>query len=56
MSAIIQPMVTSGTGVIIRVTQEPAFGPLVVIGLGTVAAVVLTTGQPGSPPAQTART
>ena len=52
-------MVTGGTEVIIGMVQEPVFGPLVVFGLGTVATVVLATGQPGSPrspPAQTART
>jgi hypothetical protein len=47
-AAIIQPMVTGGTEVIIGMVQEPAFGPLVVLGLGTVATVVLATGQPGS--------
>ena len=47
-AAIIQPMVTGGTEVIIGMVREPAFGPLVVFGLGTVATVVLATGQPGS--------
>lgn len=47
-AAIIQPMVTGGTEVIIGMVQEPAFGPLVVLGLGTVATVVLATRQPGS--------
>jgi acyl-CoA synthetase (NDP forming) len=36
-----QPMVTGGTEVIIGVVQEPVFGPLVVFGLGGVAADVL---------------
>jgi hypothetical protein len=49
-AAIIQSMVTGGTEVIIGMVQEPVFGPLVVFGLGTVATVVLATGQPGSPP------
>jgi acyl-CoA synthetase (NDP forming)/GNAT superfamily N-acetyltransferase len=40
-SAIIQPMVTGGTEVIIGVVQEPVFGPLVVFGLGGVATDVL---------------
>ena len=47
-AAIIQPMVTGGTEVIIGMVQEPVFGPLVVFGLDTVATVVLATGQPGS--------
>jgi hypothetical protein len=47
-AAIIQPMVTGGTEVIIGMVQEPAFGPLVVLGFGTVATVMLATGQPGS--------
>src|SRR5262249_23746681 len=33
-AALIQPMVTGGTEVIIGVVQEPVFGPLVVFGLG----------------------
>jgi acyl-CoA synthetase (NDP forming)/L-amino acid N-acyltransferase YncA len=36
-AAIIQPMVTAGTEVIIGVVQEPVFGPLLVFGLGGVA-------------------
>ena len=40
-AAIIQPMVTGGTEVIIGVTQEPVFGPLIVFGLGGVATDVL---------------
>jgi acyl-CoA synthetase (NDP forming)/GNAT superfamily N-acetyltransferase len=40
-AAIIQPMVTGGTEVIIGVVQEPVFGPLVVFGLGGVATDVL---------------
>ncbi len=40
-AAIIQPMVTGGTEVIIGVAQEPVFGPLVVFGLGGVATDVL---------------
>ena len=40
-AAIIQPMVTGGTEVIIGVVQEPVFGPLVVFGLGGVATEVL---------------
>jgi hypothetical protein len=47
-AAIIQPMDTGGTEVIIGMVQEPVFGPLVVFGLDTVATVVLATGQPGS--------
>jgi len=38
---LLQPMITGGTEVIIGVTQEPAFGPLVVFGLGGVATDVL---------------
>jgi hypothetical protein len=41
-------MVTGGTEMIIGMVQEPVFGLLVVFGLGTVATVVLATGQPGS--------
>jgi acyl-CoA synthetase (NDP forming)/GNAT superfamily N-acetyltransferase len=40
-AAVIQPMVTGGTEVIIGVVQEPMFGPLVVFGLGGVATDVL---------------
>jgi acyl-CoA synthetase (NDP forming) len=40
-AAILQPMVTAGTEVIIGVAQEPVFGPLVVFGLGGVATDVL---------------
>jgi acyl-CoA synthetase (NDP forming)/L-amino acid N-acyltransferase YncA len=40
-AALIQPMVTGGTEVIIGVMQEPVFGPLVVFGLGGVATDVL---------------
>jgi acyl-CoA synthetase (NDP forming)/GNAT superfamily N-acetyltransferase len=39
--ALIQPMVTGGTEVIVGVVQEPVFGPLVVFGLGGVATDVL---------------
>ena len=39
--AILQPMITGGTEVIIGVVQEPVFGPLVVFGLGGVATDVL---------------
>lgn len=39
--AIIQPMITGGTEVIMGVVQEPVFGPLVVFGLGGVATDVL---------------
>jgi acyl-CoA synthetase (NDP forming)/GNAT superfamily N-acetyltransferase len=39
--AVVQPMITSGTEVIIGVVQEPVFGPLVVFGLGGVATEVL---------------
>ncbi|HEY9244735.1 MAG TPA: acetate--CoA ligase family protein, partial [Streptosporangiaceae bacterium] len=39
--AIVQPMITGGTEVIIGVVQEPVFGPLVVFGLGGVATEVL---------------
>jgi acyl-CoA synthetase (NDP forming) len=38
---LMQPMITGGTEVTIGVTQEPMFGPLVVLGLGGVAADVL---------------
>jgi acyl-CoA synthetase (NDP forming) len=40
-AAVIQPMVTGGTEIIIGVVQEPVFGPLVVFGLGGVATDVL---------------
>ena len=40
-AALIQPMVTGGTEVIIGVVQERVFGPLVVFGLGGVATDVL---------------
>ena len=40
-AAVIQPMVTGGTEIIIGVIQEPVFGPLVVFGLGGVATDVL---------------
>jgi acyl-CoA synthetase (NDP forming)/GNAT superfamily N-acetyltransferase len=40
-AALIQPMVTGGTEVIIGVVQEPVFGPLVVFGLGGVATDVI---------------
>jgi acyl-CoA synthetase (NDP forming) len=36
-AALIQPMITGGTEMIIGVVQEPVFGPLVVFGLGGVA-------------------
>ncbi len=39
--ALVQPMITGGTEVIIGVVQEPVFGPLVVFGLGGVATDVL---------------
>ena len=39
--ALIQPMIASGTEVIIGVVQEPVFGPLIVFGLGGVATDVL---------------
>jgi acyl-CoA synthetase (NDP forming)/GNAT superfamily N-acetyltransferase len=39
--ALVQPMITGGTEVIIGVVQEPVFGPLVVFGLGGVATEVL---------------
>ncbi len=38
---LMQPMITGGTEVIIGVTQDPMFGPLVVFGLGGVATEVL---------------
>jgi acyl-CoA synthetase (NDP forming) len=41
-AAVIQPMITGGTEVIIGVVQEPVFGPLVVFGLGGVATDVLS--------------
>lgn len=34
---LVQPMITGGTEVLIGVTQEPVFGPLVVFGTGGVA-------------------
>jgi acyl-CoA synthetase (NDP forming)/GNAT superfamily N-acetyltransferase len=40
-AAVVPPMITGGTEVIIGVVQEPVFGPLVVFGLGGVAADVL---------------
>jgi acyl-CoA synthetase (NDP forming)/L-amino acid N-acyltransferase YncA len=40
-AAVIQPMVTGGTEIIIGVVQEPVFGPLVVFGLGGAATDVL---------------
>jgi acyl-CoA synthetase (NDP forming) len=40
-AALVQPMITGGTEVIIGVMQEPVFGPLVVFGLGGVATDVL---------------
>jgi acyl-CoA synthetase (NDP forming) len=41
MAVAVQPMVTGGTEVIIGVTQEPVFGPLIVFGLGGAATDVL---------------
>jgi len=38
---LVQPMIADGTEVLIGVGQEPVFGPLVVFGLGGVAAEVL---------------
>ena len=40
-AALIQPMITSGTEVIIGVVHDAVFGPLVVFGLGGVATDVL---------------
>jgi acyl-CoA synthetase (NDP forming)/GNAT superfamily N-acetyltransferase len=40
-AALVQPMITGGTEVIIGVVSEPVFGPLVVFGLGGVATDVL---------------
>jgi len=40
-AVLVQPMIGSGTEVIIGVVQEPVFGPLVVFGLGGVATDVL---------------
>ncbi len=40
-AALIQPMITGGTEVIVGVMQEPVFGPLVLFGLGGVATDVL---------------
>jgi acyl-CoA synthetase (NDP forming)/GNAT superfamily N-acetyltransferase len=40
-AALIQPMITGGTEVIVGVVQEPVFGPLVVFGLGGVTTDVL---------------
>ena len=39
--ALVQPMISGGTEVIIGVVQEPVFGPLIVFGLGGVATDVL---------------
>jgi acyl-CoA synthetase (NDP forming) len=39
--AVVQPMISGGTEIIIGVVQEPVFGPLVVFGLGGVATEVL---------------
>ena len=39
--AVVQPMISGGTEVIIGVVQEPVFGSLVVFGLGGVATEVL---------------
>jgi acyl-CoA synthetase (NDP forming) len=41
LGAIVQPMISGGTEVIMGVVQEPVFGPLVVFGLGGVATDVL---------------
>jgi acyl-CoA synthetase (NDP forming)/GNAT superfamily N-acetyltransferase len=41
-AVLVQPMIGSGTEVIIGVVQEPVFGPLVVFGLGGVATDVLS--------------
>jgi acyl-CoA synthetase (NDP forming) len=38
---VVQPMITSGTEVIIGMVTDPVFGPLVVFGLGGVATDVL---------------
>jgi acyl-CoA synthetase (NDP forming)/RimJ/RimL family protein N-acetyltransferase len=40
-AALVQPMISGGTEVIVGVVQEPVFGPLVVFGLGGVATDVL---------------
>jgi acyl-CoA synthetase (NDP forming) len=40
-AALVQPMISGGTEVIIGVVHEPVFGPLVVFGLGGVATDVL---------------
>ena len=40
-AALVQPMITGGTEVIVGVVHEPVFGPLVVFGLGGVATDVL---------------
>jgi acyl-CoA synthetase (NDP forming)/GNAT superfamily N-acetyltransferase len=40
-AALVQPMITGGTEVIIGVVQEPVFGPLAVFGLGGIATDVL---------------
>jgi acyl-CoA synthetase (NDP forming) len=40
-AAVIKPMVSGGTEIIIGVVQEPVFGPLVVFGLGGVATDML---------------
>ena len=41
IAALVQPMITGGTEVIIGVIHEPVFGPLVVFGLSGVATDVL---------------
>jgi acyl-CoA synthetase (NDP forming)/GNAT superfamily N-acetyltransferase len=40
-AALVQPMITGGTEVLIGVVHDPVFGPLVVFGLGGVATDVL---------------
>jgi acyl-CoA synthetase (NDP forming)/GNAT superfamily N-acetyltransferase len=40
-AALVQPMITGGTELIIGVVSEPVFGPLVVFGLGGIATDVL---------------
>ena len=46
IGVLVEPMIASGTEVIIGVVQEPVFGPLVVFGLGGVATEVFHGSMP----------